>query len=463
MLRIFLAAVGVLLLSAGAYAQAPVEATVVPFELNVRAAPSTRSALLGVFDQGASISVTGREDEPGNGGVWVYATNGTLSGWVLSDYVRFIRGSIGSLPVIAGGGESSPAPVNDPAPAAPAPTGGLNGTTTTILNFRAGPAITFPVIETLPAGTRVTVAGRNEAGTWLSLYVNGKTGWVAQQYIRLSGSVEALPVAGLGSEENAAPPPATSQNWDIVSGIDGYTREIFLIGQQKGNRRDVFSKVGDSITASPLFLTPIGHGGLDLANYPHLQGVVDFYKRTIARTHNSFANRSLAALHGWTSSDLLNPARNISPVCGGMTPLVCEYTLTKPAVALIMIGTNDAGHGINPDTYRANLQTIVQTSIDMGVIPVLSTLPNHKDAQGRVDQLNSIIISTAQAYRVPLWRYGEVMSGLPNAGLAEDGIHPSSGSSETGVFADSELKYGYNIRNLTALMVLDILWRNVLS
>lgn len=99
MLRILLAAVGILLLSVGAYAQTAVEATVVPFELNVRAAPSTRSALLGVFDQGASISVTGREDEPSNGGVWVYATNGTLSGWVLSDYVRFTRGGIASLPV----------------------------------------------------------------------------------------------------------------------------------------------------------------------------------------------------------------------------------------------------------------------------------------------------------------------------------------------------------------------------
>lgn len=460
----------VLLLATAVQAQNSAPATVIPFELNVRSEPSARGSVLGVFKQSANITLTGREDQGGNGGIWVYATDGTLTGWVLSDYVKFTSGGLGSLPILdLPETASSPAPAGEGTPAAPAPvaSAGISGTTTAILNFRSGPATSFPVLAMLPNATRVTVLGRNDSGTWLNISANGQNGWVAAQYIRVSGSKDAIPVSGGGNNENSAPPPAapaaTGENWNVVSGIGSRVREIYRAGQQLGNRRNVFSKIGDSITASSRFLTPIGNGGAALNNYAHLQAVINFYTQTTARTHNSFANSSLAAGNGWTSGDLLNAERNLSPGCGGMTPLVCEYTLTKPAVALIMIGTNDAGFGVNPETFRANLQTIVQTSIDMGVIPVLSTIPNHQGAQDRIGQFNSIIASTAQAYQVPLWDYAALMISLPNAGLSADGIHPSSGSPETGVFADSELKYGYTIRNLTALMVLDTLWRNVLS
>ena len=49
-----------------------------------------------------------------------------------------------------------------------------------------------------------------------------------------------------------------------------HIREIYRRGQQQGNRADVFSKVGDSITATAMFLTPFGDGNYDLGEYEDL-------------------------------------------------------------------------------------------------------------------------------------------------------------------------------------------------
>jgi hypothetical protein len=146
-------------------------------------------------------------------------------------------------------------------------------------------------------------------------------------------------------------------------------------------------------------------------------------------------------------------------------PLECEYRLAKPSVALIMFGTNDSG-GMPIAEFQRNLQRIVQISIDMGVIPVLSTIPpKHYNpaTDGRVPEFNQVIIATARAYDVPLWNYGLVMSRLPGEGLDPDGVHPSiPPSGNSAIFTADQLRYGYTMRNLTALQVLYTLWQQVL-
>jgi hypothetical protein len=55
---------------------------------------------------------------------------------------------------------------------------------------------------------------------------------------------------------------------------------------------------------------------------------------------------------------------------------------------------------------------------------------------------------------------------LPDAGLSEDGLHPSAppNPSVNGAnFTGDNLRYGYVMRNLTALQVLDTLRREVLA
>ncbi|MEP7287700.1 MAG: SGNH/GDSL hydrolase family protein [Chloroflexota bacterium] len=254
-------------------------------------------------------------------------------------------------------------------------------------------------------------------------------------------------------------------NTGIISNITPRAKEIFLKGKALGLRTNVFSKVGDSITFSPSFLTPIGQGQYDLAAYSaELLPVIQFFSQQTARVGNSFANPSLAAGPGWKADTLFLPAW--SDPCGSEQCLLCEYNRVKPAVALIMIGTNDSSD-VAPADYTKNLHRLLDTTINMGILPVISTIPPKRldpVNNAKVDQWNTIIRGIAVEYQIPLWDYWSTMVNAPNQGISSDGVHPSApANGATGSFTPANLVYGYNIRNLTALQVLNAIWKQVLS
>jgi uncharacterized protein YraI len=429
--------------------------------VNVRATPNTRGTLLGQFAPNTELVIHGRDDIANNG-LWVYVTpvGGGITGWTLSDYLLFnVSLDLNALPVVSTTSTAAPTP----APSTVAiPEGAVAGTTISNVNFRTGAGTNFSVIRRLPRGTTVGITGRNSTGTWLRVVVDGQEGWLSSSYVTASGSLTSLPVTDAATTANTTTSSGGSAIPGVVPSVGSRARRIFLAGQALGNRADVFSKVGDSITASSNFLYPIGYGGLILGDYGYLQGVVNYFSQSAARTHNSFANDSIAARNGWFSGDLLDPNRGEQTGCPGEAPLTCEYRLVRPAVALIMIGTNDLAGGVSGAQFQSNLQTIVQTTIDMGIIPVLSTIPDSNTAPDRIGEFNNIIISVASAYNIPLWNYWLSMQGLPGRGLSGDGVHPSTGPFEAGVFTPDALIYGYNMRNLTALQVLDAVWRGAL-
>jgi hypothetical protein len=248
--------------------------------------------------------------------------------------------------------------------------------------------------------------------------------------------------------------------------VYAHASQLVALGRRAGNRVNVFSKVGDSITASPYFLVPVGAGGLRIGAYGNLLGVVGFFSQTMARTNNSFANASLAAHDAWTTADVLNPGWAAPGICqGGETPLDCELRVTRPSVALIMFGANDVAR-VPLDQFRNNLNAIVAITERHGVIPVLSTTLNrtdHADLGGRIGSYNAVITEIARAHSDPLWNYWLATSGLPNSGLGGDGLHPSlPGDRNTAIFDNSHLSAGATVRNLTALQVLDALYNTVL-
>ena len=344
----------------------------------------------------------------------------------------------------------------------------------TRVRLRATPGTAGEVVAFLDSSVDLLILGRSSDGTWLYVRVRdgNVVGWISAQFVRLPTNqalddafLASLPVLGVAVD--ASPTPTSSLGipaW--LSGVTLHSREIFIKGQSLGNRANVFSKVGDSITVSPNFLTPIGLGQYDLGAYGSLAGVVAYFSQANARTANSFANESLAAGGGWSSYELLLPERANKAVCVNDAPLVCEYRVVKPALALIMVGTNDSGSG-SPDQFAGNLRQIVQTSIDMGVIPVLSTIPPKRiddDQTARVNAFNKVIRAIAQQYDVPLWDYWALMENASNEGMSKDGLHPSfppDGSAAR--FTTDNLQYGYTIRNLSALQTLDVLWRLILS
>ncbi len=351
---------------------------------------------------------------------------------------------------------STPAPTSVPA--------ALVCPTCDNLRLRSSPGTAGGIVTLLPANLPLSVIGRTADNAWVQVVLeDGTSGWVAAQYLVLNIALSTVSVTGTVQD---APTAVASGTGVVLSGVSSNARRIFLDGLAKGNLAHAFTRVGDSISAAPQFLTQIGSGTYQLGEYGYLGTAIRFFSGPNGRGNNPFAASSMAARNGWSTESVLNPANADAGICrAGETPLACEYRVTRPAVALIMFGTNDSG-GMPTATFQANLQTIVQTSINMGVIPVLSTIPPKRynpATDGRVAEFNQVIIATARAYDVPLWDYYSAMIALPDGGLSSDGVHPSTPPSGiTTIFDAANLRYGYTVRNFTALQVLYTLWQYVL-
>jgi len=265
-------------------------------------------------------------------------------------------------------------------------------------------------------------------------------------------------------------------------------RGIYLTGQESGNRAGVFAKVGDSITWLSFFLKDeIGCGVDRMDSYSNLLPTVEYFRATTfpgdytdawCGVANSFTRASVTAVHSWTAADALDPAR-LDPAPSGCsapynTPLKCELHLIKPSIALIMYGTNDLFFFNDLGMFRANLNQIVVDTLEAGVIPVLSTIPPRFDSpemSALVVPHNQVIIEVAQAQQVPLWNYWLALQdpNLVNHGIGDDGVHSNYSLDGTGgdygaaIFTSEGLRYGFNLRNLTAIQVLDKLKRVVID
>jgi hypothetical protein len=327
--------------------------------------------------------------------------------------------------------------------------------TDTRLRVHAAPALDSATVTFLDPAAPVKIIGRTADNEWIQVRSADNTeGWVVSEFMLVE--IDLAPVAvttDLSALERVdSLPPQVADN----------IRQIFKHGQEIGNRPNVFSKVGDSITESPHYLHPIGKGLYNLGDFQYLQGVINYFSTETARTANSFDEVSLAAGTGWSSDAVISPEFADPTLCqSGETPLACEYRIVRPSVALIMYGTNDSGI-FDPITYEYKLQQIIEYSIQQGVIPVLSTISIRLGYEDKVARFNQVVVKNTTLYNIPLWDFGTPMNSLPNFGLDTDGVHPSipaGGIKGAGDFRAANLYSGYVIRNLTALQILDQVWK----
>jgi uncharacterized protein YjdB len=223
-----------------------------------------------------------------------------------------------------------------------------------------------------------------------------------------------------------------------------------------GNQPGAFSKVGDEPADSTNFLAPFAAQPYDLGNYGSLQSTIDFYAGTPVRTddptRNSLNVDSLAA-DPTMSIDTLSqsaPAGTPCDAIGGGTYLACEFQLTHPSIALIMFDPDNIV-GMPIDQFRSELQTLVVTTMSgSGVIPVFATIPaGSGHTTEEITDYNQAIVEVATQSGVPLWNLWRAMK-------ERNITDPKSVAPEgPGVLTESALNYGYNVRNLTALQVLE--------
>ncbi len=152
-------------------------ATVTAFFLNVRQTPDpVNGVVIARISRGQMYPIVGRLAD----NRWLLLNVNGLNGWVNARFVNAIN--LQSVPVVGG----NPAPIT------------LTATVVTgNLNVRQIPdPINGAIVARISLGQTFNAIGRNAAGTWAQLNVNGVIGWVNARYVALSGSIVSLPVTG---------------------------------------------------------------------------------------------------------------------------------------------------------------------------------------------------------------------------------------------------------------------------
>lgn len=235
----------------------------------------------------------------------------------------------------------------------------------------------------------------------------------------------------------------------IPTEISERTREIYQQGLAMGNDPTHFSKLGDCQNITTYFLAMYDSPDLYTLgeNYIHLQPAIDYFS-------GSWSRESMSVKGGFNVASVFNPMLSNRNFCEkNESPLDCELRLHQPSIVLISME-----EWWNGDTskYESYLRKIIDTVIAQGAVPVLATKADNLEGNHKI---NRVIANLAFEYEIPLWNFWLAVQPIPAHGVQKDGFHLTLGLND---FSSSiQLKRGWVQRNLTALQVLDAVWRDL--
>lgn len=427
--------------------------------LNVRNGPGEDYERLTTLTPGVNIVLEARDART----AWalMHTADGALRGWVSTCCLSVDVGvNLTDLPVSGGeiGVDTRPAASGD---SSGRPAGGTVYTTVN-LRMRKAPGEEAETIMVLPAQTALVRLEDSPDGYWVRVQAGDATGWVSSCCLSETGGSTSDTI----SSAREAQLIAKISSVPVLSGVGWRARQIFASGQ--GNRPNVFSKVGDCLTETQAFLHGFGSGQYALSDEnAHLQETIAFFLVSPREgLTDSFTASSLAVEDGFNAATVLDPLWADPALCQpGESPLLCEYRLSRPSVALIMLGTVDIQASYTPAQFRVNLSKVVQTTAAQGIIPVLTTFPSHPDFKwGQSLEFNAAIVDVARAQGIPLINLWLATRDLPNYGLSGDNWHPSfSGDYFIHLDGNAPARFGHALRNLLTLQMLDRLRREILA
>jgi hypothetical protein len=228
-------------------------------------------------------------------------------------------------------------------------------------------------------------------------------------------------------------------------------RETFARGQELGRDAHVFSKIGDSVTLTPHFLTFFDSGRYVLGEYEYLQPAIDYFAGSFER----YGVATRIGLHAWS---LFDPLWADKDWCLPNEDMVaCELRLNNPSVLLIRLGSNDAGAEA---AFNDNMRALVEYALENGIVPILGTKADR--FEGLDDRNNRIIREIAADYHLPLWDFDHVAETIPQRGLGSDDVHMTMYDSND--YTDPEsFTRGYPVSDLTALMALNAVYQEIIN
>jgi uncharacterized protein YraI len=334
----------------------------------------------------------------------------------------------------------------------------------------AGPGDSFHQIRQLFAGLQVEIIERSRAGNWVHvqrLREDGSAivdGWVMTGYLNLDPNLRfsQVPVNTTIADGDPANIPFLSVQplyaAPVIPTVSPKMREVYELGQSLGNRANVVTKVGDSLSADVLYLGPL------FSQNDYQLGPHDDLEETLRFFGPSLATISVASRIGMTTYVVFDPVWADKAFClPRESPLDCEYRRKQPSIAFILFGPNDVRH-MTYEEFGVQMRMIVEATLAKGIIPVLNTFSTDPNANlwwQSVD-FNNTIIQVGAEYEVPVINLFVASRPLPAYGLERDAIHMKhSGWTNLKFDTGHETWYGTSLLNLLSLRMMDEIRRTV--
>ncbi len=230
--------------------------------------------------------------------------------------------------------------------------------------------------------------------------------------------------------------------------VQARIKQIHDVGVKQGVVSGLFRIVGDT--------TLVGISGADdpKANLDQYKAqydpIIQFFGAGIKAATDPTANG------GFTSADILNPAKGAGP-CQGKSPLTCALD-AKPALVVIEVGRNDIAAKLPLNQFTANLTNAVNDAANRGTIPILVTITGAANPadEPNVAVYNTAIYTVAKAANIPLYNIYRVRADNPAL------INPANGTLTTSPnkwidLSPAGLQFGVNVAALHTLELLDAL------
>jgi len=258
------------------------------------------------------------------------------------------------------------------------------------------------------------------------------------------------PYARPASDHGENLPPEKWQNWPVIPVISARARQIYQAGLKAGNDPTRFSKVGDCQNIRQYFL-----GIYDDPNSFRLGKQYDYLQGTIDHFQGSWHRLSEAVRSGFNVASVLTPLyANPADCKPGEDPLACEVRLWHPSIMIISMETWTPGRPTT--TYEGYLRQIVDYAIAHNILPILATKADNLEGD---NSINLAVARVAAAYDIPLWNFWRAVQGLPNKGLTADHFHLTNAANQFDNMP--AMQNAWPVRNLTALQVIDTVWKAV--
>lgn len=105
-----------------------------------------------------------------------------------------------------------------------------------------------------------------------------------------------------------------------------------------------------------------------------------------------------------------------------------------PAYMFILMGSNDAIHGGDPEAVKNSLAAAIGVAIEHQTIPIIATMPpmteSHSIFNGGAEAINDQIRALASETGTPLVDLESAFNSDPSAYLQADGLHPNQAGQE---------------------------------